>query len=183
MVGGQNTGSDGCTTTYSKVGSDERTAAGDEEGTSSGGMLSTKADEQSTRSERCTAVCSSFLTMMRNRTTIDMKSTVECSEGSYSYVVPVLDSTEITTRVTWREETMRYRTPCVVNCNKGTSIDSSHSRADHLERRAADITSSKHRRQFEGRMSYTQDLCQQVTWSGYVVLAKDTGNQTQCPCQ
>jgi hypothetical protein len=64
----------------------------------------------------------SLLTMMRKRTTIDMKSTAVCSEGSYSYVVPVLDSTEITTGVTWREGTTRYRTPCIVNCNKGTPI-------------------------------------------------------------
>ena len=30
MIGGQNTGSDGCATTYSKVGSDERTTAGND---------------------------------------------------------------------------------------------------------------------------------------------------------
>ena len=166
MIGGQNTGSDGCASTYSKVGSDERTTAGndsrnldiggatsateaatddestvhsctdesvpnygaatratgDEKGASSGDVFSTKADGQSTRSERCTAVCSSLLAMTRKRTAIDMKSTTVCSKGSHSYVVPVLYSTEITTGVTWREGTTRYRTPCIVNCNKGTSI-------------------------------------------------------------
>ena len=164
ITGGQNTGSDGCATTCSKVGSDERTAAGedsrkldiggttsaaeaaaddeptahsgtdesvpndgattgaagDEKGSSSGDVFSTKADGQSTRSERRTAVCSSPLTMMRKRTAIDMKSTAMCSKGSYSHMVPVLESTEITTGVTWREGIMRYRTPYIANCNKGT---------------------------------------------------------------
>jgi len=171
MAGGQDTGSDGHATTYSKVGSDERTTAGDdsrkldiggttsdteaaagnestvhsgtdesvpdygattgatgdERGVSSGDMFSTKADGQSTRSERCTAVCSSLSAMMRKRTAIDMKGTTVCSKGSYSYVVPVLGSTEITTGVTRREGTMRYRTPCIVNCNKRTPIGTGRS--------------------------------------------------------
>jgi hypothetical protein len=107
-IGGQNAGSNGCATKYSKVGSDERTTAGDdskrldigsttsateaaaddestvhngtdesvpnygattgaiddEKGASSRGTFSTKADGQSTRSESCTAVCSSLLTMI-----------------------------------------------------------------------------------------------------------------------
>ena len=165
-IGGQNTGSDGCATKYSKVGNDERTTAGDdsrgldiggttsateaaaddestvhngtdesvpnygaatgatgdEKGVLSGDMFSTKADGQSTRSERCTAVCSSLSAMMRKRTAIDMKSTAMCSKGSYSHMVPVLESTEITTGVTCREGTMRYRTPYIANCNKGTPI-------------------------------------------------------------
>jgi hypothetical protein len=171
MAGGQDTGSDGQATTYSKVGSDERTTAGDdsrkldiggttsdteaaagnestvhsgtdesvpdygattgatgdERGVSSGDMFSTKADGQSTRSEKCTAVCSSLSAMMRKRTAIDMKGTTVCSKGSYSYVVPVLGSTEITTGVTRREGTMRYRTPCIVNCNKRTPIGTGRS--------------------------------------------------------
>ena len=39
-------------------------ATGDEKGASSRGMFSTKADGQSTRSESCTAVYSSLLTMI-----------------------------------------------------------------------------------------------------------------------
>ena len=97
-------------------------ATGDEKGASSGEGFSTKADGQSTRSERRTAVCSSLVAMMGKRTTIDMKSTAMCSKGSYSHMVPVLESTEITTGVTWREGTMRYRTPYIANCNKGTPV-------------------------------------------------------------
>ena len=97
-------------------------ATDDEEGASPRGMFSTKADGQSTRSESCTAVCSSFLTKISGWTDIDMGCTAVRSQGSYTDVVPVLDGTEITTEVKWSERSSRYRTLCLMNCNDVTPI-------------------------------------------------------------
>jgi hypothetical protein len=98
-------------------------ATDDEEGASPRGMFSTKADGQSTRSESCTAVCSSFLTKISGWTDIDMGCTAVRSQGSYTDVVPVLlDGTEIMTEVKWSERSTRYRTLCLMNCNDVTPI-------------------------------------------------------------
>jgi hypothetical protein len=35
----------------------------------------------------------------------------------------VLDGTEVTTGVTCRDRSRRYRTLCIVNCNKGIPIE------------------------------------------------------------